>query len=291
MVDGDVSDAIASALRSWSRIKKPIRLLPKIAEGLQSRGFESEVLGELAARGTFRDVVLAVACLLGDDGARQELDLWVRKACRHAVSRLCLPQSAVPEIAQQLRTRLLVGGARTGPSLETFDGRGTLVAWLRVAASRQALMYRRAEAKHECEPHSTSSAVRERLDPELAMLEVDGAAAVKQAFQAAFDELGPHERMLLAYHYLDGLTYRRIAAIVGVDASTIARRLQKTRCRLLQTTRRMFASRFGDGDLEQVMRLVDSQLELSVSRLLRRDRATTRERSSGSPQDDAAPSS
>lgn len=244
---------------------------------LQTLGIGAADLSRLADQGTLGDMVLVAACLAGDPRALRILDQDVQRACAESSARLRFDASANAETAQRLRARLLVGGPRTGPALATYDGRGPLLAWLRVSASRQALMLRRAEARHETEAVDTASAVEPFFDPELGVLKADSAVVVTEAFHAAFAEMSARDKMLLAYHYLDKQTLRQIGKILGVQASTVQRRLTRTRRALLAGTRAHFVAQCGvrGPELEQVLQLVRSQLDLSVSRLLRSQRASS----------------
>ena len=242
-----------------------------VIEHLRERGIGVDVLeqGE-----TLADVVLAIAALHEDVRALRTLDELVQRACIESANRMGFDASGTAETAQRLRERLLLPGPRREASLATYDGRGPLLAWLRVSAARQALMLRRSEARHDAEELDPAAAVEPYFDPELSALKTDGAQAVKQAFHAAFDDLPARDKVLLAYHYLDRLTLRQIGRILGVDASTVQRRLRRVRGSLLAGTQRHFvaSSDVAGAELDQVLGLVRSQLDLSVSRLLRAQR-------------------
>jgi RNA polymerase sigma-70 factor (ECF subfamily) len=137
-------------------------------------------------------------------------------------------------------------------------------------------MLRRKTTAGQLEPLGSAAAVEPFFDPELRVLAAEGQQTVKVAFQTAFDELLPPQKVLLAYHYLDRLTYRQIGKILRVDASTVSRRLADIRAALLEGTRRgvLAAPGMSRTSVDEVIGMVRSQLDLSVSRLLRTERET-----------------
>ena len=237
-------------------------------EALHAHGLEPGVIERARERGTLSDLALAVASLADDAAAQRRLDALIERACRDTAARMNVEPWQSAEIAQQLRTRLLVAGPRRGPALATYDGRGPLLAWLRVCASRQILMARRSP-QHPTAPAEIAAAA---LDPELDLIRADSAAGIKAAFEAAFAELSPGDRMLLAYHHVDQRSLTEIGRIVGVHASTVLRRLDRVRERLLTQVRARFAEQVqaSEAELDRVVGLVGSQLDLSISRILGR---------------------
>jgi RNA polymerase sigma-70 factor, ECF subfamily len=63
-----------------------------------------------------------------------------------------------------------------------------------------------------------------------------------------------------------------IGALYKVSASTISRRLARLRKAILAETRRILRVRLGldESDLASVMKLVQSDLDLSISRMLKK---------------------
>ena len=112
-------------------------------------------------------------------------------------------------------------------------------------------------------------------DVELSYLKASYRAAFKTAFQEAFMSLEARDRTLLRYQLVDGLRLEQIAAIFGFSRATAARRLQDVRDNLRRATRRALAESLDLSgiELESMMALVDSQLEVSITRLLREPRS------------------
>ena len=97
-------------------------------------------------------------------------------------------------------------------------------------------MLRRSETRHHAAELDLSTAIEPLFDPELRLLETEGRTAVKAAFQAAFEGLGARDKMVLAYQLVDGLPVREIGRILGVDGSSVSRRLARIRTELLDET-------------------------------------------------------
>src|SRR5262249_11434487 len=94
----------------------------------------------------------------------------------------------------------------------------------------------------------------------------------KQAFHAAVEALDDGARLLLQQSALDGLSIDQLAAFHGVHRSTAARRVQAARTAVLVATQRELSRRLqlSRGELASVMRLIRSQLDLSLTHVLRR---------------------
>jgi RNA polymerase sigma-70 factor (ECF subfamily) len=90
-------------------------------------------------------------------------------------------------------------------------------------------------------------------------------ASFKQALADALARLPDETRRELRRYYVEGLGLEQIAALEGVAASTVSRRLEKARRTLHDETRRALAAslRIPDGEVDSILRVLDSRLELS----------------------------
>jgi RNA polymerase sigma-70 factor (ECF subfamily) len=109
-------------------------------------------------------------------------------------------------------------------------------------------------------------------DPELAFLKQRYRSEFRAAFAEALGKLDSRDRNILRHRYLDGLDVGELATIYGFHRVSMSRALARIRDELLVAIRRAFLSRLGvePGELERVMALIASQLELSLSGLLKR---------------------
>jgi RNA polymerase sigma-70 factor (ECF subfamily) len=80
------------------------------------------------------------------------------------------------------------------------------------------------------------------------------------------------ERNLLRFHFIDGLSLTQIATLRGVHQSTVSRLLARTRKDVLEGIRLGFRTMFADAEDEfsSVIRLVQSQLDVSIEQALGR---------------------
>ena len=110
-------------------------------------------------------------------------------------------------------------------------------------------------------------------DPELAYMKAAYRAAFKTAFQEALESLEGRERTLLKQQIVDGLGIDELGALYDVHRATAARWVAAAREKLLLRTRRMFMlrARISSDECESIMRMVRSQLDVSLHRRLAAD--------------------
>ncbi len=217
------------------------------------------------------DLYLAGACAAG---VAHAVDSLVRGPL-HAVTALLIrsgePEAEVNDAAQALLAKLTVG-ASGGGRIVQYDGRGNLRAWLRVAASRELLMLRRGKRRESTplDGRDAIAVVDPGSDPELAHLQRLYKDEFKAAFEEAFAALPPRERTLLRQQVIDRLTVLELAALHNVHRATVLRWLAATREALFESTGAALERRLSlkPEELRSLYRLVRSQLDVSVQRLL-----------------------
>jgi RNA polymerase sigma-70 factor (ECF subfamily) len=212
------------------------------------------------------DVVFAALTLAGHAAAQADFDALVRVEVRRAVAPIDPSPTFLDEVVQLVLTRLLVGAT---PRLAEYSGQGSLAAWLRAVAVRLALNARRPGAKEEAVAAVPDQPLADP-DPELALLRRRYQAQFKRAFELAVQALTPRERTLLRLTTLDGLTLAQVGPMYGKDASTISRWLATARTTLLERTREALGAelKLSGSQLDSVMRAADSELNVSIFRLL-----------------------
>lgn len=233
-------------------------------------GASGDPASELARLRT-SDLYLALACLHGAPGAAESFERALLGEVTAAVAALRAGDDLHAEAVQRTRTRLLVGAGARPPAIGEYTGRGDLFSWTRVVAVREALALLRGRGR-EAGPGDEALLQMPASgdDPGLAYLKQVYRAEFREAFHAALAALGPEDRNLLRHHYLHGLTIDQLGALYQVHRATAARRLQKTREQLLLDTRRRLTGRLavaGD-ELDSIMRLIASNLEVSIERFL-----------------------
>jgi RNA polymerase sigma-70 factor, ECF subfamily len=189
------------------------------------------------------------------------------------------------ELRQRLRIKLFVaapaaepGGAERPARIHDYTGFGFLENWLKVTAVRDFIDLARGEARRRIEDElddEVLGVVDPATHPALAQARRELGGTVKRAFAAAVAELSPRERNFLRLAHVDGLTLDQIAATYQVHRATVARVLGAARAALLARTRAAVAAEVGADDdrLDSVVGLLDSRLDLSLSRVLRAEPA------------------
>ncbi|WP_426734866.1 transcriptional regulator [Myxococcus faecalis] len=189
-----------------------------------------------------------------------------------AVARLKLPPSGLDEVRQLLRQRMLVGSQDAPARLAAYPGTGPLSGWVRAAALWLALDWQRQRGGHpQADDGDLSLLVAPGDDPELVYLKNTYRAEFSASFTTALGTLEARQRNFLRMKYLDGLSIDQLGALYGVHRSTAARWVVAAQESLLQETRRLLTEklRLTGSQLDSVLRLISSQLDVNLSRLLR----------------------
>lgn len=241
-------------------------------------GFFARVLPRVAGEAPLAEVVwadlaLADACLRGLPAALTAFEEQHGAALEGALAAAGLPAETRGEALQRLRLRLLVA-EEGAPRLASYAGRGSLRAWLKVAAVREALMLVRAagrRAAHEVAVDDAALLEGAALadDPELLMVRERCREALREAFTAAIDALDSRERTLLRLSLRDRLGVEQLGALFRVHRATAARWLAAVRTKLHAAVRSRLAARLniGTGEVESIIRAVGSRIDLSLSGL------------------------
>ena len=101
--------------------------------------------------------------------------------------------------------------------IATFEGRSTLATWLHRIAYTKFIDGQRTERRDATirERHSSSSLAPD--DPLETAMAVDDARRLHRAL----DELDSADRAVLVLHYLQGLSYREMAAVLDEPTGTV----------------------------------------------------------------------
>jgi RNA polymerase sigma-70 factor (ECF subfamily) len=266
---GDLPDAelepILARLLERGRARWPqLPLAPDVLAGeIGARARTLDALRTLCAE----DVHLAVACAHGVRGAHQafEEECLGARGVLAALRRIDPSPAFADEVRQVVREKLFVPSP--GHIVE-YSGRGALAAWTRVTAVRAGMRLRRR--KPEADEESADEKAT-GVDPELRFLKQRYGAQFKKALAASFARLDDEQHNLLRLQLVEGLSTGQIAALFGLDRSTIKRRLAACRETLLAQTQALLRKQLGlsPDSFRSLARLLASQLDVSVLRLLR----------------------
>lgn len=184
-----------------------------------------------------------------------------------ALRRLRLAGGTADEVKQALRVELLVDD----PKIADYAGRGELAAWLRVTATRKALkLIRRGQREETLDELLLDHWPAATPDPVHKHLRQTYTTELKSAIHQAFSALEVRQRNLLRQHILDELTIDDLARLYRVHRATCARWLADARAELAKATRKRLVAALGlpADDVESLLRFLDSDIELSISRIL-----------------------
>jgi len=219
------------------------------------------------------DLYLAAACAHGHPEAMKIFDRDVLCHIPNFLARMRLPAETLNEVTQLVRTKLLASSEGEPPKITEYAGQGPIQNWVRVVATRTALNLLRGTGRVSSleEGNAIVEAVDIAEDPALNIFKIRYAAQFKEALYAAFGELKNDQRNLLQMYYVGGLSTTKLGALFQVNHGTIVRWLAAARDQIFERTKEILRAQLNlnSADFDSLLRLVYSQLDLSISRLLK----------------------
>ena len=215
------------------------------------------------------DLWIAFGCVAGATSAIDAFEARYAPEITGALRRsfdLGLAQDA----ELRVRERLFLVGEHESQRLASYSGRGDLRTWLRATAVRMAIDVMRARREVPVAPDSLGE-IGDLADPMLASLKQRYRDEFRIAFGEAASALTDRERTLLRYRFLDDLSIDEIGALYRVHRATVARWIATIREGLFEATRARLMSAFkiSDTEADSVLRLIDSQLDISIETIMR----------------------
>ncbi len=284
-----LTDAFESALAPGlaGRFGGPAELAALVAAArgawpsltVDPEGFVRHLAARLAAdselaRVQVSDLWLAYACLQQDAAALEAFDKLAAANVPPVLGHLPAGLTA-DEVLQRLRVKLLVWSGDQPPAITTYSGKGPLVGWMRAAAVRLVQDHLRRGAGQR-EVAASDDALLDTPaaggDLDVQLLKARYAPEFKAAFQEALATLSPRDLNLLRMTYLDGVSPDEIGRVYQTHRTTVWRWLNQCREELLSSTRKHLAARVqvNEADLSSLMQAVHSQLDVSISRMLKK---------------------
>jgi RNA polymerase sigma-70 factor (ECF subfamily) len=212
------------------------------------------------------DLYLAAACAAGIPGALDAFDRTFGTEILRAVRRAGSAALSPDDVGQMLREKLFVAPAK----IASFNGRGPLRVWLRVALTR---MVQNLAIRGPKEAPALGSALADVAaptgDPELDAMRAAYRAEFRAAFAAAVEALEIRDRVLLQQRFALQRTQEELAEEYGVHVNTVARWLSRIRATVEERTRAELRRRLrlGAGEFTSILRLVASQLDLTLGKI------------------------
>lgn len=219
------------------------------------------------------ELYLCAACHLGVDAACRTLDRVYFPGLRAASSMLHPCPAFLDDVLQQARERLLVA-----PSLRiaSYRGDGCLAGWLRVIVQRLAVDLQRSESVQrrrafaEWQRQRTAPPSDDWLDDvdTFTPLGEGWLRNLQQAVFAAISNLAHSDRQLLHAYYVQRLQVDHIWRVLGVDRSTVYRRLYRAEQQVKHSIRssvRRHVQRLSYDEIDSLICASYTRLELNAA--------------------------
>lgn len=225
------------------------------------------------------DLYLACACAQGDPAALAAFEQHFLARVGTFLAKMRPSLSFVDEVKQVLRIKLLLAPPEGRPKITEYSGRGSLQGWLRVGALRAAIDLRRQRSHGgddvELGPgggegEGALDASQGHQDPELDYIRERYRQEFKDAFQSALSALSSEQRNVLRLYLVEGMTIDQIGGLFHIHRATVARWIAATRVEILKETQRLLRERLraSAAEIDSLTRLVQSELDVSIARLL-----------------------
>lgn len=217
------------------------------------------------------DLYLAAACVARVPAAIAEFVARFGDRIPKYLGRLTRNADVVAEVRQIVATRCIVGDADHAPALNSYSGAGSLEGWIRATAVREALALTRATRRQTDNVEAALEAQVPWVDREISLFKQIYREPVSRAFAAACAQLSADDRALLRLHYAQGVTTASLATMYGLSRATLTRRLADARDALARRVKSELRASSGvaDNDFESVVKLLQSQLDLRLSMVLK----------------------
>ncbi|HEX6839537.1 MAG TPA: sigma-70 family RNA polymerase sigma factor [Polyangia bacterium] len=262
-----LAGAVAAAARAWPTIPlDPLVFVETLAE---KAGSDSDLLTELALLRA-ADLYLATAAVLDCPGAFEAFERAVLARVPTYLVRFGLTPPVVDEVQQALRVKLFVAEDPRQARIRQYSGRGALDSWVCAAAIRAAHDFLR-RARDGGGGDDELDVLAASDDPELELMRQRHQADFRAALAETIGALQPRQRTLLRMHFLERLTTIELGRLYGVNQSTASRWLAEARQTVSTDVRARLRARLrvSETEMESLLGLLQSQLDVSFARLLR----------------------
>jgi len=257
---------VETARAAWPAVRlDPPQLVDFIAQRLAGADLAAALASAPAA-----DLVLAAACAAQEPTAHAAIDDVLSEVDAAGASTRS-PKDLIDDVKQLIRVQLLVARDGKPPGIVGYRGKGPLRGWVRITATRELIRHQRKRARETPSERPLDEALGDAADPLLLQLKAEYRSEFATALREAITELDAEDRTLLRQQIVDQLSIDEIGAAFGVHRATAARWLQRARGALVARTRGRLAARLKMPveEIDSVIRLVQSQLDVSVVRYLR----------------------
>jgi len=218
------------------------------------------------------DLFVSHAAVLGDPCAVLDIDRRLREQIAAVVKTLGESRGFADDLEGELRDHVLAPRDGKPARLASYAGKGPLDGWLRVTITREALRARK-QARRTDRPLDDDAELASAVTPELEYVKATYRDAFRAAFRTALGQLDDRQRNLIALHYGDGVGVEALGQMYRVHFSTVSRWIAAAREKLFDVTRDGMRAHVpgSDDELAEIMELLQSRLDVTISLFLRRD--------------------
>jgi RNA polymerase sigma-70 factor, ECF subfamily len=182
------------------------------------------------------ELALARGCAAGHQSAWEEFLVRFREKLYDIARGITKEDSRARDLADSIYADLYGMAEKDGERvsrLNLYMGRGSLEGWLRTVMVQEFVNgYRKTKRLVSLEEETEAGV--QFVSGETFAPQSKGDSRLDQATDEALSRLAPDDRLILASYYLDNRTLTDIGRLVGVQESTISRRMEK----LLKTLRK-----------------------------------------------------
>jgi RNA polymerase sigma-70 factor, ECF subfamily len=213
------------------------------------------------------DLYLCCACCAGNYEAQRVFEGNALAVATAAISRFDRGSDFLHDALQELWEKLLLGPS---PKVMQYTGRGPLLAWVRVTATRVAL--------DNCRAHGVFASRHVELSERLAaggssvensLMKAKYGRAFELALADAVSSLSAQQRNVLRMHVAGQCNIDEIGRVYNVHRATAARWIERTRAQIYQAVRRALSARrfrLTDSEFRSLALLLRSELDLHLTR-------------------------
>lgn len=266
MSESDFDAVLAEAAKAGRELWPEVSLDPEVFyQHVRRLGADADAVTRHGA-----DLYFACACSRADPAALKLFERRILPSLDRYLRRCGIDGSTLDDARQKMRMRLF---SEPQPRIAAYAGRGSLLGWLRVVATRVALDMvdtTDAERTRRGDHDALGKLVAGSGDPELGATK----SLLRASFQAALDEglqgLSARDKTVLRLHYVDGLNIDAIAAVYHVHRATVARWLVSIRATVLTNLRDRLSLtvRPTSSDFRSIAAALRDELHISMDRVL-----------------------
>jgi RNA polymerase sigma-70 factor len=246
-----VSEAFRRARDSHGDLGLPLEEFRARILAIATRNLRADAawwsIVDFTAKLNLEDLYLATACSARSDPAWARFLELYRKTLRD-MHQFISPGAENPADLADHTVNDMFLPDRSGQSrIASYDGRSSLVTWLRVIVTNRAInerqlaynRVRRVEPDHDI----PDSAGLESLETGIQAGRY--GKALSDSIQSACGELGNQDRLIILWRYEEGMQLGQIAKLLGVHQSTVTRQIERMLRRVRADVVSILAARYG----------------------------------------------